>query len=328
VVNKKHSELFILALVLVLAFLLMWALSPAKFLQLGNFQSMAFQLPELGLLSVAMMITMLTGGINLSIIASANLSGIVTAIVLKRFIEPDAIASSPAGVILLAICAGLATSFLIGLVNGLLIAVVDVSPILATLGMMTLVNGLTIVLTKGYVIAGFPVFIRFLGNGLVLGIPMPIIIFFAVVAVISVLLNRTPLGFAMHMIGSNATASYFSGVNNRAVLIKTYVVSGLCTGIASLIMISRFNSVATGYGSSYLLITILACVLGGTSTVGGFGRISGLVLALLILQFIASGLNLLRVSAFLTNAIWGFTIILVMVVNFYGRSFQEKAGHR
>jgi simple sugar transport system permease protein len=326
-VYRKHSELIILSLVLVVAFLLMWVLSPAKFLQLGNFQSMAFQLPELGLLSAAMMITMLTGGINLSIIASANLSGIVAAIVLTRFLTPDTMTSGAAGIIFLAICAGLATSLLIGFVNGLLIAVVDVSPILATLGMMTLVNGLTIVFTKGYVIAGFPDFIRFIGNGLVLGIPMPMVIFIVAVAAISILINRTPQGFAMRMIGSNATASYFSGVNNRAVLIKTYVVSGLFTGIASLIMISRFNSVATGYGSSYLLITILASVLGGTSTIGGFGRISGLVLALFILQIISSGLNLLRVSAFLTTAIWGFTIILVMVINFYGRRFQERAAN-
>lgn len=318
--RRKNSELVILGLMLAAAFLLMWMLSPREFLQIGNFQSMAFQLPELGLLSTAMMITMLTGGINLSIIASANLSGIVTAIVLTRFVSPDA-ASAVSGVtIFLAICAGLGTSLLIGLANGLLIAVVEVSPILATLGMMTLVNGLTIVFTKGYVIAGFPDFIRFIGNGLVLGIPMPIIIFVASLAAISLVLNRTALGFNIYMIGSNATASRFSGVNNRAVLIRTYLISGLYSGIASLIMISRFNSVATGYGSSYLLITILASVLGGTSTVGGFGRITGLFLSLAILQIVSSGLNLLRVSAFLTIAIWGFILILVMAVNDIGRA--------
>jgi len=302
------------------AFLLMWILSPREFFRIDNFQSMAFQLPEFGLLSTAMMITMLTGGINLSIIASANLSGIVTAIVLTRFVSPEAMTAGSNVTILLAICAGLVTSLVIGLVNGLLIAVVEVSPILATLGMLTLVNGLTIVITKGYVIAGFPDFIRFIGNGLVAGIPMPIIIFAVAAAALSLVLNRTTLGFNIYMIGSNATASRFSGVNNKAVLIWTYLISGLYSGLASLIMISRFNSVATGYGSSYLLITILASVLGGTSTVGGFGRVSGLLLALAILQIVSSGLNLLRVSAFLTIAIWGLILILVMVVNSLGKT--------
>ena len=318
--QRRNSELVILGLVMAAAFLLMWMLSPREFLQIGNFQSMAFQLPELGLLSTAMMITMLTAGINLSIIASANLSGIVAAIVLTRFVGPDAASGGSGALILLAICAGLGTSLLIGLANGLLIAVVEVSPILATLGMMTLVNGLTIVFTKGYVIAGFPDLIRFIGNGLVVGIPMPMIIFAAATAVIALILNRTALGFNIYMIGSNATASRFSGVNNRAVLIRTYLISGLYSGFASLIMISRFNSVATGYGSSYLLITILASVLGGTSTTGGFGRITGLVLSLATLQIVSSGLNLLRVSAFLTIAIWGLILIIVMAINHLGRA--------
>jgi simple sugar transport system permease protein len=307
------------------AFLLMWALSPAHFFQLENFQSMAFQLPELGLLSLAMMITMLTGGINLSIIATANLSGIVTAVILTRFINPDAVGPGAGWFIILAVAAGLATAMAIGLLNGLMIAVVDVSPILATLGMMTLVNGLCVLLTRGYVISGFPDAIRYVGNGLLLGIPMPTVILAAATACLALVLNRTAMGFNVYMIGSNATASFFAGVDNRAVLIKTYLISGLYSGFAALIMISRFNSAKSGYGSSYLLVTVLASVLGGTSTIGGFGRVSGLIVALVILQIVSSGLNFLRVNTFLTVAIWGVILILVMVVSFFGQKLQEKS---
>jgi simple sugar transport system permease protein len=322
--SRNHSESIILGLVMVAVFFLMWILTGRDFIQIGNFQSMAFQLPELGVLSLAMMVTMLTAGINLSIIASANLSGIVTALILTHYIGPETTGIGSGVIIFLAICAGLLTSVIIGLLNGFLIAEVDVSPILATLGTMILINGLSIVLTRGYVISGFPGLVRFIGNGLVLGIPMPMIIFILGAAFMALLLNHTPLGSNIYMIGSNPTACHFSGVNNPDVLLKTYLVSGLYSGIAAIIMISRFNSAKADYGESYLLLTILAAVLGGTSAAGGFGRVSGLVMALVILQMVSSGLNLLRVSSFMTIAIWGIILILVMVVNYLTEKYQEK----
>jgi simple sugar transport system permease protein len=97
---------------------------------------------------------------------------------------------------------------------------------------------------------------------------------------------------------------------------RTYLVSGLYSGVAAFVMISRFNSAKSGYGNSYLLVTILAAVLGGVSSDGGFGRVSGVVVALVTLQMLSSGFNLLRVSSFLTTAIWGFIMIAVMVINY------------
>ena len=320
----KLSQSFILGIIMVAVFILMWLLNPRQFLTFGNFQSMAFQLPELGLLSMAMMITMLTGGINLSIIATANMTGIVTAMILTSTIDPAAPPSGAFALVILAIAAGLATAALIGLINGVLIAGLNVSPILATLGMMTLINGLTIVITKGYVISGLPNAVRFIGNGTIAGIPFCTIIFALCALALGVVLNRTPLGFNIYMLGSNPTASYFSGVNNRAVLYKTYLLSSLYAGIAALIMISRFNSAKAGYGESYLLVTVLASVLGGTSAYGGFGRVAGIVMALVILQIVSSGFNLLRISSFMTIAIWGMIIIVVMVVNFISTTIQER----
>jgi simple sugar transport system permease protein len=323
-VIRKYSDTIILSLVLAAVLFLMWLLNGRQFFQLGNFQSMAFQLPELGILSLAMMVTMLSGGINLSIIASANLTGIITALILTRYITPETTGASSSVIILLAIGAGLLTAAIIGLLNGFLIAVVDVSPILATLGTMILLNGFAIVLTKGYVISGLPEPVRFIGNGLVFGVPMPMIIFILCAAFMALLLNQTPLGVNIYMLGSNPTASFFAGVHNTSVLLKTYLISGLYAGIAAIIMISRFNSAKADYGESYLLMTVLASVLGGISAYGGFGKVSGLFIALVILQVVASGLNLLRVSAFLTIAIWGMILILVMIVNYLSTRYQEK----
>ncbi|KPJ89258.1 MAG: sugar ABC transporter permease [Spirochaetes bacterium DG_61] len=321
---KKHSEIVILLIIMVAVILIMSALNPTRFMKLSNFQSMAFQMPELGLLSLAMMITMLSGGINLSIISSANLSGIITAIILIKYATPKAGSLTVVPFILTAIAAGFAVSIVIGLANGLLIARVGVSPILATLGMMTFVNGLTIVTTGGYTLSGFPPSIAFIGNGVIAGFPMPLLIFIACSLLLSLVLNRMALGFDIYMLGSNWLATLFSGVNNAAVLIKTYLISGLLAGAASLIMISRFNSAKSGYGEGYLLITILAAVLGGTSTTGGFGKVSGLVIALIILQIISSGLNLMGVSAFFTLSMWGLIIILVMAANFISVKYQQK----
>ncbi len=321
---KKFSDILILVSIAVLAVIVITILNPGRFLTLGNLQSMAFQLPELGLLSLAMMITMLSGGINLAIIAAANLSGIITALILIHFTTPGIGSWTTAGVIILAILAGLGVSILIGLLNGLLIAQIGVSPILATLGTMTLLNGLNIVITRGYAISGFPKAFAFIGNGVIFGIPFCLIVFVACALLMSLLLNRMVLGFNIYMLGSNWVATLFSGVNNKLVLIKTYLISGILSWVTSLIMVSRFNSAKAGYGQSYLLITILASVLGGVSVSGGFGKVSGLFISLVILQIISNGLNLRGISAFFILSTWGLIIILVMAANFLSERYRRK----
>jgi ribose/xylose/arabinose/galactoside ABC-type transport system permease subunit len=301
---QKNRELATLPFVLIVVFLIMTALAPQKFFKVGNIQSMAFQLPELGLFSLAMMITLLSGGLNLSVITTANLSSIISALILTTFSDPTAVGGTTGLIIFAAIAAGLACSLFLGFINGFLIAFVEVSPILATLGTMTLYDGLAIAITKGYVISDFPKSFLFIGNGTIVGIPASLIIFFICAYIMATVLNRKPYGVSVYMLGSNDVATEFSGINKRKVLVYTYLISGFLSGIASIIMISRFNSANAGYGASYLLITVLIAVLGGVDPFGGFGKISGLIMALIILQFISSGLNLLGVTTFVTLSMW------------------------
>lgn len=321
---RKYSELMVLSIVLVVISSLMWAMNGSTFMHVGNFQSMAFQMPELGVLSLAMMFAMLTSGINLSIIASANLSGIVMALILTQTVSSDATGLGAVGMVILAILAGLAVSGSIGLLNGFLIAVLDISPILATLGTMIMGGGLSLVLTRGYVLSGLPPAMLWIGNGLIFGIPVPILVFAACALIMSLILRRTPLGERIYLIGSNPTACFYSGVNNRAVLIRTYLISGIYAGVAAVIMIARFNSAKADYGESYLLLTVLASVLGGVNPAGGFGRVAGLTLALIILQILSSGLNLMGVSNFLTLSLWGIILIFVMVIKYITEYSQER----
>jgi simple sugar transport system permease protein len=267
-----------------------------------------------------MMLTMLTGGINLSIISTANISAISAALILGRFINPDAPASSDAYYIIVALSTAVAVSVLVGLFNGLLIAVLDVPPILATLGSMKLLQGVAFIVTKGYVISGMPAGIVFIGNGSVFGVPFPLILFLAFMAILAVYLKQTPTGFATYLMGSNPVATRFSGVSNAKTIVMTYLISSVYSGVAGIVMMSRFNSAKAGYGESYLLVTVLACVLGGIKSEGGFGDVGGLILSLVILQVLSSGLNLLGVSSFLTLALWGAIMIAVMLMQFaFGR---------
>lgn len=313
---SMDNEIKVLSLILAGVIILMTLLSPRHFLRFETFQGIAFQLPELGLLSLAMMITMLTGGINLSIISTANISAITAALILTTWIIPEAPASADIWINLIAIIAALVVSALVGLFNGFLISVINIPPILATLGTMKLLQGLAFIITRGYVISGMPDFIRFIGNGKVVGIPMPLIIFIICASALAIYLNHTEIGFNIYMFGSNPIATLFSGVNNGKIIIKTYMISGLLSGLAAIIMMSRFNSAKAGYGESYLLVTILAAVLGGVKSEGGFGRVRGVVLSLVILQVMSMGLNFLGVSAFLTVAFWGLIMIGAMVSHF------------
>jgi ribose/xylose/arabinose/galactoside ABC-type transport system permease subunit len=273
-------------------------------------RSMAFQMPELGLLSLAMMVPLLSGGLDLSIIATANLVALAIAFLFHAWV-PAGPGWLWAAAQLAAVLAGLLLAVVVGAVNGMIIADLEVSPILTTLGAMTLIKGISIGLTHGEVISGFTAPLVFIGNGSLLGIPLVLLIFIVIAAAITVMLNRTPFGHILHMLGSNEAATRYSGIDTRRVLVRVYVTSSLLAALAGIVMMARFNSANAAYGESYLLVTILAAVLGGVAPSGGFGKVAGLIFALVILQLISTAFNLLNFSQFVTLAIWGGTLIAV-----------------
>ena len=153
---RTHRDLFGLTVVLCAVFLVMWALNPDRFVTLNNLRSMAFQLPEIGILTLGMMVAMLHGGINLSIVGLANLTGITIALVLHAIVPQATSGDVGWASGLLAVAAGLLASLLVGLLQGVLIGYAGVSAILATLGTMTLVNGACVLITHGSTLTGFP----------------------------------------------------------------------------------------------------------------------------------------------------------------------------
>lgn len=301
-------ELMVMALLLAASIALFAFMAPG-FLSGGNFSSMARQLPELAILSLAMFVPIISGGLNLSVTFTANIAGLVTAWLVKGALVSAGIASLP-----LAIAAGLAAGGLSGFMIGVIVAYVGAHPILVTLGAMIFLRGLGEFLTRGGDISGMPETFLAIGNGTILGIPMPMLIFLAAAGVLAYIMQFTRAGFAIHMIGSNLKATEYSGINVKKVTIILYTLSGVLAGLAGMIMLARFNSVRIGHGESYLLITILACFMAGANPFGGFGRVLPLVLGLMSLQVIASGMNLMGASQHLATAVWGAFLIAVMIV--------------
>lgn len=294
---KDNVEIYLSLLigVVVVAFSI---LMPDIFWSSANFQSIASQMPVLGVLALAMAVTMLTGGINLSIIATMNACGLVMAWVATNY--PPTIGSMA-----LVVLAGMAMAIVIGGINGFLIAVVRVSPILATLGIMTLLNCINILISKGSAISNFPDYILTINSTNLLGIPVPLLVFLAVVAVMWVILEKSAFGRTIYLIGSNEQATHYSGINTRKTIVWVYILSSMLCVIAALLMMSKLNSAKASYGESYLLVSILAAVLGGINPDGGFGKVFGMVMALILLQMLESGLNILGVSSYITMALWG-----------------------
>jgi len=300
-----------LAIIAVVVFVVMSALAPDKFLSVQNLTSMAFQFPEFAILALAMTLTMLTGGIDLSVVGIANLSAIIAATILTS-VTP---AGDGTGVLLTAMAAALCVGLVAGLFNGILVATLGLPPILATLGSGLIFTGIAIALTGGSAMMGFPPAAAWIGNSTLLGIPTPLILFGVLALALSLLLTRTAFGVKVRMFGANPLAARFAAINVDAMLIKVYVLSGGLAAIAGMVVMSRANSAKADYGSSYLLLAVLIAVLGGVNPYGGYGRIIGVVLAVLTMQFLSSGLNMVGVSNFARELIWGSLLIFVMIVN-------------
>jgi len=309
-----------LAIITVAVFALMALLSPERFLSAGNLTSMAFQFPEFAILALAMTLTMMTGGIDLSVVGVSNLSAVVAATLLASFAPAGIGTAASLPWLMLAYAVAIAIGAAAGAVNGLLVARLALPPILATLGSGLVFTGIAVALTGGSAVMGFPDSVAWLGNGTLFGIPVPLIVFALLAIALHTVLTRTRFGLRATMYGANPMAALYAAIDTGRLLIRVYLVSGMFAATAGLVIMSRANSAKADYGSSYLLLAVLIAVLGGVNPYGGRGKVIGVVLAVLSMQFLSSGLNMLQVSNFARELIWGVLLIFVMLVNLRGGS--------
>ena len=275
-----------------------------------NFQSMAFQIAEFATLAFGMGLVMLLGGIDLGIVANANLSGIMAAFVLSN--PGIQAALGEVGAIVAGMLTALVVGTVCGLFNGVLISKASVNPIVATLGTMTLYNGISTASTGGNGVSGFPKAFTNLGVATVAKVPVLFIIFIVVAVVVIFVMTYTSFGKKIYMIGENHTAARFSAINNEKSIMIIYALAGLLAGIAGIMIIARVNSAKVGYGDTYLLQAILVVVLGGVSPSGGKGKMAGILLALACIQILQSAFTVWQFTPYAKKLIWGAMLLAIL----------------
>ncbi len=291
-------------------------LVPNRFLQADNFASMAIQMSELGLYSVAMTLSLLIGGIDLSVVAVANLAAILSALTVHAIVPSGAGTLTAAAGFTVALLVAITVGVGVGVVNGLLIARLGVPAILATLGTMTFFSGVAFGVTSGSAVSGLPDSLAGIGNSAVVGVPVLFLVFLFVWFAADVLVRRTAFGAQMILIGTSVRVARFSGIATGRVIFGTHLLTALIASIAGFSSLMRTNSANADYGGTYVLLAILVSVLGGVSVNGGSGRLVGVLWALVILQLLSTGFNMLLLFVsdgnFFRDFAWGFLLLLIM----------------
>ncbi|RFA34027.1 ribose ABC transporter permease [Virgibacillus dokdonensis] len=277
-----------------------------SFFTLNNILNLLRQVSVNALIAFGMTFVILTAGIDLSVGSTLALGSALTAGLLASGMDP-----------ILAICIGLLIGFVLGAVNGLIIAKGKVAPFIATLATMTIFRGATLVYTDGKPITGLSDSFSFemIGKGYVFGIPFPAIIMVIVFLILFFILHNTVFGRQVYAIGGNEEASKLSGIKADRVKIGVYSLTGMLSVLAGIIITSRLDSAQPTAGTMYELDAIAAVVIGGTSLSGGKGRIVGTLIGALIIGVIDNGLNLLNVSSFYQQIVKGLVILLAVLLD-------------
>ena len=292
-----------------------------EFLTLNNMSNLFTNTAILGILSVGMMMVLLTGGIDLSIGAVVAFSGMVTALTLRSY------QGIPFIVLVLESCA---IGAAIGLVTGTLVARFSILPIIASLGIMNAVRGMTYLVSGGAWVSAYqmPDSFKHFAIGRFLGINYLIIIAIVVYVLFFYFINYTRTGRRIYAVGSNREAADIIGLPTKQIVTLVYVLMGFLAGLAGVLWVSKFASAQGDTALGYELNVIAACVLGGISVSGGRGRVAGLVLGVILFGILANALPLINVSPFWQQAIQGIVILAAIITNAIIKRNNDRANLR
>ncbi len=333
--GKKSSKLLLLQmrayLALMIVIVIFAALSPT-FLTTSNLIIMAKQVAINAILGIGMTYVILGAGIDLSVGSIAGLAGMVAGwLITEGLILPMfgiTIFFNVWIVILIALMTGVA----IGAVNGFLITRLNVAPFIATLGMLYIARGFSMLISGGATfpnLAGLPSLnntgFLVLGNEIILGLPLPIwlMVFLAVIG--TLVARKTTFGRHVYAVGGNEESAKFAGIRVKRIKVLTYVISGFCAALVGLIIASQLGSSHPATGTMYELNAIAVVVLGGTSLMGGRGTIIGTIIGAFVIGVLENGMVLIGMSEFWQIVVKGFVIILAVVVDQLQQRMQHEA---
>lgn len=316
---ENMRELGLLIFIIVLG--LVVQLRNPVFLTPSNINSLLTNTAILGILSVGMMLVLITRGIDLSIGATIAFSGMVTALTVARF---------PGMSPLLAMAQGTVIGLLIGMVIGVLVARFNVLPIIATLGMMNVVRGLTYVVSRGEWVSSYQMSAGFkaIATGRFFGFNNLIAIAVIVFIIQAFFISHTRTGRQIYAVGSNPDAAVVSGLPKRKLIFLAYSIMGALAGLAGVLWVAKFASAQGNTAIGYELQVIAACILGGVSIAGGVGKLSGLILGTILFGILSNALPLINVSPFWQMGIQGVTVLAAVITNVLVKRNTERTALR
>jgi erythritol transport system permease protein len=319
------ARIFIALAVIVLVF----ALGTDSFLSVDNLLIMAKHITVVAILSLGMTLVILTGGIDLSVGSIVGISGMVAGYLLLEGVHVghSVVFFHPAMAVLVACLVGA----LIGALNGVLVTWLNVAPFIATLGMLYVVRGAALLAHDGGTYAdlgGRPELgntgFGWIGNGVVLGLGVPVWLLVVLAALCIFLVKRTPLGRHVYAIGGNEQAARFSGIRTRRTKMFVYVFSGFCAALVGLVITAQLQTAHPMTGSNFELNAIAAVVLGGTALSGGRGTVLGSVVGACVISILADGMVMSGISDFWQMVIKGAVVIVAVVIDQLQQRMQQR----
>ena len=298
----KDQRLLLLIIIVVLS-ATVGIINP-RFVRLNNIMAILQQISVLGVLTMAMSMLLISGGIDLSIGNMMTLSGVVVATLLMRGAN-----------LLVAVLAGMGVSTLCGLLNGVIIAKSRTMPLIITLGTGQMFNGISLLIAGGSFLQ-FENKLNFLRTVKLFDfLPLMVIVMLAIVVLMYVLLNKTRFGRRIVAIGGNERNAYLSGIKGDLYKILTYGISGAIVSVAGLIFAARLNAITANAGAGYELDALVAAVIGGVTFDGGRGTVLGAFLGCLLTGIISNALDILGVDAYVKIVITGAIIVGAVVLS-------------
>lgn len=276
-----------------------------------NILNLLRQSSIIGIIATGMTFVIISGNFDISVGAVAALSGAVT----MKLISMDA------GIpIALAVLAALAVSAVIGLINGIAVAKINIPSLIATMATVSVVKGAMLMFTGGYPITRTVPVLDTIGNGYVMGIPIPVIIFAATVVIAFIVLTKTRFGRYVYSVGGNEEASKLNGINVESYKIKVFIINAVLAALAGIVLVGRMGTASPVAGDGYDMDAIASVVIGGTSVSGGSGSVLKTVIGVLLMSVINNSFNLLGVDMYFQYIFKGLIILFAVGAD----SFSKK----
>lgn len=312
---REFLRRYLIILILIGMVALMAVLTDGTFIQRQNLINIVVQVSAFGIVAIGMTFVIITTGIDLSVGSIVAMAAVGAASLAQLPTATNLMYPGLNVPVIVPIVAGLAIGAAAGMINGTIITRFRIAPFIATLGMMTAGRGIAYIYTDGRPISALQPGFNWLGQGSVIGIPVPVLLLVLVAVVAHVLLTYTRFGRSVFAIGGNLQAARVSGIPINRMLLGVYAFMGLLCGLAGMMLAGRIGSGNPTLGTGMELDAIASTVIGGTAFTGGIGTVWGAIVGALIIGVINTGLDLLNVSPFMQQVVKGVIIVGAIVID-------------